>query len=209
MESAFWVLEGMDGCGKSTQAAALVEGLRAEGRETLHLREPGSTRLGEKLRDLLLEGGREDWNPRTEALLFYAARRQLLEEVIGPALQRGCDVVCERFSPSTLAYQGQDTGMREWVLQLDRMMVEEERQPTCVFILDLDADQSFARVQQDRDPQADSFEGRGLSFQQKVRQGYLAYANAFPSRSQVVRVDGRSIEDIAEEILQQCQDRRP
>src|SRR5262245_41964532 len=99
----FVVLDGIDGCGKTTQAARLAEALRrdstgASSHETLHLREPGSTRLGEALRELLLERGLSP-SPAVEALLFAAARRQMLDELVEPALSRGAHVVVERFHP--------------------------------------------------------------------------------------------------------------
>ncbi|MCP4093128.1 MAG: dTMP kinase [Planctomycetes bacterium] len=205
MTSAFWVLEGMDGCGKTTQAENLVAALEADGRQPLHLREPGSTGLGEGLRAMLLDKKRADWDPRSEALMFFAARNQLLRELVAPALAAGHDVVCERFTPSTLAYQGQTPELRQWVLELDRLVVAKQR-PDCVFILDLAAEDSFARV--GGDVGHDSFEARGVSFQQKVREGYLSYAQAFPQASKVIAVAQRSIEDIAQEILAVTQDRR-
>lgn len=206
MTSAFWVLEGMDGCGKTTQAENLVAALEADGRQPLHLREPGSTGLGEGLRAMLLDADRDDWDPRSEALLFFAARNQLLRELVAPALAAGRDVVCERFTPSTLAYQGQSSELRQWVLDLDRLVVAEQR-PRCVFILDLAAEDSFARV--GGDVGHDSFESRGVAFQQKVREGYLSYAQAFPQASMVISVAQRGIEDIAAEILAATLVRRP
>ena len=192
----------MDGCGKTTQAELLVTALQAAGRQPLHLREPGSTGLGEGLRAMLLDADREAWDPRSEALMFFAARNQLLREEVAPALAAGRDVVCERFTPSTLAYQGQTQELSEWVLELDRLVVAPEQRPTCVFILDLDPAESFSRVGGEAGEDGrDSFEARGLEFQQRVRDGYLAYAQAFPAGSQVVSVPGKSIETIANEIL--------
>jgi dTMP kinase len=209
MTSAFWVLEGMDGCGKTTQAELLVAALTAAGHNPLHLREPGSTGLGEGLRAMLLDSQREDWDPRSEALLFFAARNQLLHEEVAPALAAGRDVVCERFTPSTLAYQGQTAELRQWVLDLDRLVVSKVQRPQCVFILDLAAEVSFARVGGEAGEAGhDSFESRGLSFQERVREGYLAYANAFPESSQVIPVAEKSIEDIASEILALSKARR-
>jgi dTMP kinase len=210
MTSAFWVLEGMDGCGKTTQAELLVAALREAGRDPQHLREPGSTGLGEGLRAMLLEAGREDWDPRSEALLFFAARNQLLREQVAPALAAGRDVVCERFTPSTLAYQGQTPALSRWVLELDRLVVASELRPTCVFLLDLDASASFERVGGTAGSAGhDSFEARGVAFQERVRAGYLAYADAFPKATVVIPVEGRGIDDIAAVILAQTVERRP
>src|SRR6185436_4275568 len=109
----FYVLDGLDGCGKSTQAARLVTALGsgAQG-PVLHLREPGSTAAGERIRSLLLDP-EPALAPAAQVLLFAAARRQMLEELVAPALAAGRDVVCERFHPSTVAYQGAALGVGE------------------------------------------------------------------------------------------------
>lgn len=206
MRGGFWVLEGMDGAGKSTQAALLVQELEAQGRQPLHLREPGSTKLGEGLRKLLLDPSREDWDPRSEALLFFAARNELLRTTIAPALAEGRDVLCERFTPSTVAYQGQE-GLADWVLNLDRLVVDESLQPHGVLILDLEPAASFARVGGEEGP--DGFEQRGVGFQEKVREGYLAYAAANPSRSRLIAAQDRGIPEIAADILAAVEGLRP
>ena len=206
MSGGFWVLEGMDGAGKSTQAALLVEELESRGHRPLHVREPGSTRLGEGLRALLLDPSREAWDPRSEALLFFAARNELLRTTIAPALAAGRDVLCERFTPSTVAYQGQD-GRADWVLALDRLVVAPELQPHGVFILDLEPESSFSRVGGEDGP--DGFEQRGIQFQRQVRSGYLAYAEANPERTRVVAAQNRSIPSIAADILQAVEVLRP
>jgi len=205
MVAGFWVLEGMDGSGKSTQAELLVAELEKAGRRPLHLREPGSTGLGEGLRKMLLDRNREVWDPRSEALLFFAARSELLRSQVAPALADGRDVVCERFTPSTVAYQGQG-GLADWVLELDRLVVSPELQPHGVFILDLEPAVSFARV--GGDDGHDGFESRGLGFQEKVREGYLAYASANPDRTALIAAEGLSIEEISFQILQAVEARR-
>lgn len=207
MEAGFWVLEGMDGSGKSTQAEILVDWLQEQGRNPLHLREPGSTGLGEGLRRMLLDADREAWDPRSEALLFFAARNELLRSEIGPALRAGRDVVCERFTPSTVAYQGQQEGMADWVLSLDRLVVPMELQPHGVLILDLDAQTSFARTAVEEAP--DGFERRGVDFQERVRQGYLAYALAHPDRTQVISVQEKTIAEVSAVMRAAVEERRP
>ena len=107
--AVFVTFEGIDGSGKSTQAALLAAALRAEGREVVETREPGGTPLGERIRDLLLGDG--EIVPFAEAALFAAARAQLVADVIRPALDRGADVVCDRFVDSSLAYQGLARGL--------------------------------------------------------------------------------------------------
>lgn len=196
MRGRFLVLEGMDGTGKTTQSERLVQRLEAAGRRPLHLREPGGTPLGETLRELLLTGQRESWDPRTEALLFFSARSELLRRCVEPALAEGRVVVCERFTPSTLAYQGQDEDTAAFILALDRLVVPEPLQPDLVVILDLDARESLARAQRRGAP--DGFEQRGLEFQERVRQGYRRYAQERADRTVLVDVDGLAPEQVAE-----------
>jgi len=200
MAAGFWVLEGIDGCGKSTQAKLLCAALEADGHQPLHLREPGSTALGEGLRRLLLEPGRSNWDSHAEALVFFAARRELLVKEIGPALAAGRDVVCERFTGSTYAYQGQaSTEDAAWVLALDRLVVAAQ-QPDLHLILDLDPSESYARV--GREQPKDAFETRGLAFQERVRAAYLRFAAEKGPQAAVLAVGGRSPQEVAISVRQ-------
>ncbi|MEO0650510.1 MAG: dTMP kinase [Planctomycetota bacterium] len=168
----FVVLDGIDGCGKSTQAARLAEAL---GPATLHLREPGSTFLGEALRGLLLDpASRIDSG--AETLLFAAARRQMLDEVVAPALEAGRDVVCERFNPSTFAYQAVAGALdEEAVLDLLAGWCTSPA-PDLELLLTLDVDVAFARRGSDRD----RIEQRGRDYQARVAEGYARYAERLP-----------------------------
>ncbi len=165
----FFVVEGVDGCGKTTQAALLARALGVK--EELHLREPGSTRLGERLRELLLQ--REfEIEPAVEALLFAAARRQMLEEVVRPALLRGETVVCERFNASTYAYQAVAGALDERrVLGLLGEWCGEPA-PDLVLVLDLDVETAAAR----RGEASDRIEAKGLEFQRLVAEGFRRFA---------------------------------
>ncbi len=198
MAAHFLVFEGPDGCGKSTQAERLVARLEAAGRRPLHLREPGTTPIGERLRELLLAPERESWDPRTEALMFFAARSELLRAEVAPALAAGRDVICERFTPSTLAYQGQTPELEAFVLQLDELVVGKELRPDRVLILDLDGHESLARAS--GRGAADGFEARGVEFQERVRRGYLRYAEARPERSRVIPVGGLDPDQVEAEV---------
>lgn len=190
----FVVLDGIDGCGKSTQAERLAAHLgRETGRPVRHLREPGSTRLGEGLRALLL--GRE-FAPtaRVEALLFAAARAQMLFELVEPALAAGEHVVCERFHPSTFAYQATAGGLPEGdVLALLQRWAGSPA-PDLVVWLDLAPELAAVR----RGRAQDRIEDRGLEFQRAVGSGYARYAELVPG---VARIDAsRSADEVAEAV---------
>lgn len=181
----FIVIDGVDGCGKTSQATALVAALAAHGRPAaLHLREPGSTVLGERLRELLLS--REHTiGPAVEALLFAAARRQMLDELVEPALARGRDVVCERFHPATLAYQAEAGGLETEAVLALLLGWAGRPAPDLVVVLDVDPDVAAAR----RGPAGDRIEDKGLEFQRRVRQGFLRAAELLPA-VRVVAADG-------------------
>lgn len=198
MVAHFLVFEGVDGCGKSTQASRLVRWLERRGGDPLHVREPGSTHLGEALREILLDPDRPPWSPITEALLFFASRKELLEEVIQPALQEGRDVVCERFTPSTFAYQGQTPESSQAVILLEDAVIPKEWQPNCVLILDLPAQEAVDRTQ--KRGEADGMEKRGLAFQGQVRAGFLGYAELHPDRCAVIPVSGFDADQVETQV---------
>lgn len=202
----FVVLDGIDGCGKSTQAARLAEALRRgergeSGRETLHLREPGSTKLGEALRGLLLERG-GDLSPAVEALLFATARRQMLDEIVAPALARGAHVVVERFHPSTFAYQGVAGGLGEdAVVELLERFAGSPR-PDRVILLDLAPEIAAQRLSRTPRHRGDRIEDKGLEFQRRVAEGFRRYASRFSGSGVVAVIDAALPEDeVHERVL--------
>ncbi|MFH0946449.1 MAG: dTMP kinase [Planctomycetota bacterium] len=187
----FLVLEGIDGCGKSTQAKVLVAELEQRGKETLHLREPGGTALGDTLRQLILslESGVEI-HSRAEALLYSAARAELVRGVIRPALAAGKWVVCERFHYSTLSYQGYGLGEDLAHLRALSDYATEMTRPDRVILLDVDPAIALARVGKS----LDRIESRGLEYMRRVRDGYLYLAGLEPERFRTVDAGGTSEE---------------
>lgn len=180
----FISLEGIDGSGKSTQSARLVDWLHAQGRNPLRTREPGGSDGAEEIRRLLVEGDPDRWSAETEILLFTAARRDHLERTIRPALAAGRDVVTDRFADSTRVYQGATRGELRGLV--DRIHAEAiQMEPDLTLILDMDPELALRRGLA-RDSGEDRFEDFGLPFQQKLRAGFHALAQEYPDRCHLV-----------------------
>lgn len=194
----FITLEGPDGSGKTTQAALLVERLRSTGREVVAVHEPGGTELGTALRELLLQVDRAI-DPWAEALLFAACRAQLVSEVIQPALARGATVVADRFSDSTLAYQGGGRGLPLAELRTVVRLAEGGTAPTLTVLLDLAAEEGLSRRRGDGPEAWTRFEREAQTFHERVRDAYLGLASVEPQRWTVVDA-GRSVEEVAAEV---------
>lgn len=193
------MLDGVDGCGKSTQARHLIAALTSDGGPApVHLREPGSSPVGERVREILLDRELEI-DPGTETLLFAAARRQMLADRVAPALAEGRHVVCERFHPSTFAYQAVAGELAEdAVLGLLNDWAGAPA-PDLVILID-----TPPRVASGRRPVAsDRIEAKGLEFQERVAVGYRRYAERVPG---TVVVDGTGAEEsVAASILKEVQ----
>ena len=197
LSGKFISFEGIDGCGKSTQAKILSEELIACGHKVLLTREPGGSDGAEEIRNLLLTGNTDRWSAETEILLFTAARRDHLERTILPALENELAVICDRFSDSTRVYQGVTRGdLRDLVDQLDSAMIP--RQPDITVLIDLDPTISLARAIERSNNEA-RFEDFGVEMQIKLRKGFLTLAHEFPNRFMVI--DGsRNEAEVAENI---------
>lgn len=193
----FISFEGIDGCGKSSQAQMLAEALRAEGRDVILTREPGGSAGAEEIRRLLVEGSGERWSPETECLLFTAARRDHLERKIRPALEQGQVVVTDRFADSTRVYQGVARGdLRGLVDRLHDLTIMTE--PDRTFVIDIDPATALARGKA-RGGAEDRFESLGLEFQVKLATGFRALAQEYPKRVRLIDGSG-SIADVAARI---------
>ena len=197
LSGKFISFEGIDGCGKSTQAKILSEKLISCGHKILLTREPGGSDGAEEIRNLLLTGNTDRWSAETEILLFTAARRDHLERTILPALENGLAVLCDRFSDSTRVYQGVTRGdLRNLVDQLDSAIIP--RQPDITVLIDLDPTISLARAIERSNNEA-RFEDFGVEMQIKLREGFLTLAHEFPNRFMVI--DGSRTEaEVAENI---------
>jgi dTMP kinase len=191
----FITLEGPDGSGKTTQAQLLAEWLRARGHEVVLTREPGGGGpVAAEIRRLLLESG--DMAPQTELFLFFAARAEHVAQVIGPALERGAYVVCDRYTDFTLAYQGYGLDVNLESIRTLHRLATGDLWPSATIVLDVAAETGLRR--QDN---PNRMEERGLEFAKRVRNGFLALAEAEPDRMHIVDASG-TIEEVHRRILE-------
>lgn len=188
MRGKFIVLEGPDGSGKTTQVKLLAEKLEGAGKTVRLVREPGGTELSEKIRSLILDFRGDPPNARAETLLFLAARAQVAEKTILPALERGEWVVCDRFTYSTVAYQGYGRGFAPVdIAALNRFAVPERLKPDAVVFIDIPLDTTLARLAKRQGAALDNIENAGMDFHARVRNGFLAQARETPN---AVLIDG-------------------
>jgi len=181
----FITLEGVDGAGKSTHIPFIAERVRAAGHDVVTTREPGGTKLGETLRDLLLNA---PMSHDTETLLMFAARREHLERVIRPALSRGAWVLCDRYTDATWAYQGGGHGVDAALIAALEKGVHDDCRPDCTILFDVPPAVSRGRLAraESHGRTLDKFEREDLGFTERVRAAYLSRAHAEPGRFRVV-----------------------
>ncbi len=201
-QGRFITFEGIDGCGKTTQLRILAARLREAGREVVETVEPGGTETGRQIRKILLDPANTAIHPRTELLLYFASRAQNVEEVIRPALAAGHLVLCDRFTDSTLAYQGYGRGLSAGIVHdLDRVACQGLK-PDCTVLIDIDIETSMARAKkrnQRTGPEESRIDEEGSEFHSNVRRGYLEIAAADSPRFLVI--DGRApVATVAERV---------
>jgi len=205
-DSLFISFEGGEGSGKTTQINRLSEFLNAKGQKVVATREPGGTTEAEKIRDFLVNRDGGNWSPEAETLLLYAARSMHVNSVIKPALENDKTVITDRFSDSTLAYQGYGHGYDlDKIIAIDELVLGGFK-PDITFILDIDAEEGIARSTRRLageelgfDRLEDRFERLDIEFHHKLRQGFLEIAKQNPKRCHVIDAT-QSLDEVTAEI---------
>ena len=193
----FISFEGIDGSGKSTQIQKLAEFLKGRDFDIVITREPGGSKGGEEIRNLLLQGNVDRWSAETEILLFTAARRDHLERIILPALEEGKVVICDRFTDSTRMYQGmRGVNLRNLVDTLNEKVIKFD--PDLTIVIDINPEISLKRAKS-RKTVEERFEDFGADLQMKMRKGFLELAKEFSNRIEVVNGQ-QSIDNLAKDI---------
>lgn len=203
----FITFEGGEGSGKTTQIQSLAHSLSARGYSVVTTREPGGTPEAEKIRNLLVQRDGGQWTPMAEVLLLFAARCMHIEKVIKPALSRGCIVISDRFTDSTVAYQGYGYGFPiERIYEIEHMSIENFY-PDMTFILDIDVrdglGRSTKRLENEKGTQSteDRFERMDIQFHEKIRSGFLEIAKNNSQRCVIMNAE-RDVQTLAHDIFQ-------
>ncbi len=202
MSGRFVTFEGPDGAGKTTQMKLAGERLAAAGWQVVYTREPGGTPISEKIREILLDPANHEMVDKAEALLYAAARAQHVEQLIRPAIRAGKVVLCDRFTDSTLAYQGAGRGIDWNLLRSVNDIAVGNVIPDLTVILDLNPDAGLDRITRTRQGQGkgkDRIEMENIEFHRRVREGFLALAGENPQRYRVIAAD-RDLVTVAAEV---------
>jgi len=209
MRGFFVTFEGGEGSGKTTQLKTLLGYLRSVGRDVVETRDPGGTAIGNQIRGLLLDGENARMDSLTELLLYEASRTQLVQEVVQPALAAGRILLCDRFTDSTVAYQGYGRGLDLDLIGRLNASATRGIRPDLTFFLDLDPIVGLERVKRRLVPSRasrDRLEGEALAFHERVRQGFRALAATEPER--VIALDAvQSLLELATEIRRRVEAR--
>jgi dTMP kinase len=195
----FITIEGPDGSGKSMQIPPLAEFIRKQGYEVLTTREPGGTSIGDQIRQVIMRLGNTSMDPRTEILLFCAARAQIVSEVLRPNLEKGVIVISDRYADSTLAYQGYGHNLDLNVLRMILTFATGGLKPDLTLLLDIDADEGLRR-RQTGGGEWNRLDAYDLPFHRRVREGYHELVRLEPDRW--VIVDGKQPPEKVQSDLQ-------
>jgi len=201
----FITFEGGEGVGKSTQVQRIAAALEATGTPCMTTREPGGAPAAEEIRSLLVNGATERWQPMSEVLLHNAARIEHLAATVKPALEAGTWVICDRFTDSTLAYQGYGHGVDASAIANLHWLLYGDFAPDLTLILDMDLDAGLTRAGS-RDDTEDRYERMGRPFHERLRQGFLEIAAAEPKRCAVIDAAG-DVETVHARVMQVVSER--
>ena len=185
MKGIFITFEGSEGSGKSTQIEMIKRFLKKKGKKVLFVREPGGVKISEKIRRILLDVTNKSMGAECETLLYMAARAQLVEEMIKPALKKGKIVLCDRFLDSTIAYQGYGCGVDIKHIKTVGIFATQGILPDLTIVFDIPAQKGLSRIQRTKD----RIERRDIAYHNKVRIGYLRIARKEPQRVKVIKVN--------------------
>lgn len=202
-EALFITLEGVEGAGKSSLMDYISELFTRAGLAVIQTREPGGTKTGEQIREILLDSNNIGLENNTELLLMFAARMQHLEEVIKPALASGQIVICDRFTDASYAYQGGGRGIEESRIQILEDWVQEGLKPDLTLLFDLNVEVGLRRA--GKRSQADRFEQEDILFFERIRSCYLERANKEPTRFRIID-SGESLENVKQQIQKVLQE---
>lgn len=201
----FITLEGIEGVGKTTHMQFIAALLEQAGHQIVQTREPGGTRTGEAIRELVLNAKELDISSETELLMIFSARAQHLDEIIRPALRQGKTVLCDRFTDATYAYQGGGRGIEKTKISILEDWVQGPLRPDLTLLLDADVELGLERAR--KRGEADRFESETVNFFKAVRQSYLDIASQDAAR--VVVIDAsKTIAEVQESLKQKLQERQ-
>lgn len=203
----FLVFEGPDGSGTSTQCQILCDGLRSAGHEIVQTREPGGTEAGERIRSLVLDEPMENLDHLVELLLYAASRRQLVQELIEPALAAGKPVISDRYAASSYAYQGAGRGLDDEVVKVVNDIATGGREPDATILLDLPGEQAGERMSHRGGPR-DRIEAEGRGLQERVSLAYRQMAESDPERILLVEASS-GVEEVAARVSRTLSTRFP
>tara|TARA_B100000427_G_C15395609_1_gene545310 strand:+ start:182 stop:805 length:624 start_codon:yes stop_codon:yes gene_type:complete len=192
----FITFEGIDGCGKTTQINLLSEYFYNIKKDNIIVREPGGTNVSEKIREILLDD-KNQISDITETLLFLSSRSQLVNEIISNNIQNNIFTICDRYTDSTLAYQGYGRGLENSMLSILNDFATSSIKPDLTFVLDIELSESIKRVGKNQD----RMEKSGLDFLNRVKEGYYSILNTNKERYRLIECGNRSIESINDEII--------